>query len=212
MKVKNNKKTISFIFGNSLLVWFLTAFAIFIFVIVSNNDSVELTSTNDLKNSLNQSQKGNVTENTGNDENNEDSDYYEVIKVVDGDTIKVDIKGKIETIRLIGIDTPESVDPRRPVECFGKEASIKLEELVLNKKVKLEADSTQADKDQFDRLLRYIYLEDGTNINEKMILYGFAFEFTYDLPYKFQEKFIEAENQAITNSIGLWDKNYCPDY
>ena len=56
---------------------------------------------------------------------------YQVIKVVDGDTITIDLNGKAETIRLIGINTPETVDPRKPVECFGVEASNKAKELLI---------------------------------------------------------------------------------
>lgn len=133
-----------------------------------------------------------------------------VTKVVDGDTIRVVIDGKEESVRLIGIDSPETVDPRKSVQCFGKEASAKAKELVEGKNVILESDSTQDDIDKYDRLLRYVYLEDGTFVNQKMIEEGYAFEYTYDVPYKYQTEFKEAQKQAESNKLGLWADSACP--
>lgn len=136
-------------------------------------------------------------------------DFYEVIKVIDGDTITVKINGKTETIRLIGIDSPESVDPRKPVQCFGKEASDKAREILIGKKVSLEYDSTQGDKDKYKRLLRYVFLEDGTNFNKLMISEGYAHEYTYNTQYKYQDEFKEAEKNARENNRGLWAQGAC---
>lgn len=134
-----------------------------------------------------------------------------VIKVIDGDTIQVNIEGKTESIRLIGIDTPETVDPRTTVQCFGMEASNKSKELLTGKNVLLEADSTQGERDIYNRLLRYIFLEDGTNVNKLMILEGFAHEYTYQSnPYKYQNEFKLAETEARENKRGLWADNACP--
>jgi endonuclease YncB( thermonuclease family) len=136
--------------------------------------------------------------------------YYSVVSVVDGDTIKVNINGTTETLRLIGIDTPETVDPRKPVQCFGKEASNKAKELLTGKKVRLEADSTQGDVDKYNRLLRYAFLEDGTFFNKEMIAQGFAHEYTYQSnPYKYQADFKEAEQQAREQNKGLWNTSTC---
>lgn len=134
---------------------------------------------------------------------------YVVSKVVDGDTIKVEIEGRYETVRLIGIDTPETVDPRKPVECFGKEASIKISELLKDGKVALELDNTQGDKDKYNRLLRYVFLADGTHINNALIKQGYAHEYTYNLPYKYQSEFKTAEKDARDNKRGLWADNVC---
>jgi len=134
---------------------------------------------------------------------------YSVVKVIDGDTINVNIGGITETIRLIGINTPETVDPRKPVECFGIEASNKAKELLTNKKVRLEADPTQGERDKYDRLLRYIWLEDGTFFNKKMISDGYAYEYTYDTPYKYQAEFKQAETEARLAKRGLWADNVC---
>jgi micrococcal nuclease len=139
-----------------------------------------------------------------------ESNLYEVVRVVDGDTIVVKIEDKEETIRLIGIDSPESVDPRKSVECFSKEASAKAKELIEGKKITLEIDPTQDDKDKYNRLLRYVFLEDGTFINKKLIEDGYAFEYTYEKPYKYQSEFKEAQKNAEINKNGLWAENACP--
>lgn len=148
----------------------------------------------------------NVNENV---EIEQSDDLYEVVKVVDGDTLTVKIDGKNETLRLIGINTPETVDPRKPVQCFGKEASNKAKELLNGKKVRLESDSTQDDRDKYDRLLRYVILEDGTNFNKMMIREGYAHEYTYNNPYKYWTDFKDAEREARTNQRGLWAENTC---
>ena len=137
------------------------------------------------------------------------TDLYQVSKVIDGDTISVNIDGKIETIRLIGIDSPESVDPRKPVQCFGKEASNKAKEILIGKKVGLEYDPTQGERDKYKRLLRYVFLENGTNFNKLMIELGYAHEYTYDTPYKYQTEFKLAEKTARENSKGLWADGAC---
>lgn len=134
---------------------------------------------------------------------------YEVAKVVDGDTIDVTIEGQKNRVRLIGINTPESVDPRKPVECFGKEASDKTREILTGKKVLLEADASQTDRDKYDRLLRYVFLEDGTNFNELMVREGYAYEYTYDLPYKYQKDFKAAQKEASDAGKGLWGEGAC---
>ena len=101
-----------------------------------------------------------------------------VIKVIDGDTIVIEIENKHETVRLIGIDAPETVDPRKTIQCFGKEASNKAKEMLNNKSVFLEADSTQGERDKYQRLLRYVFLQDRTNFNKLMIEQGYAHEYT----------------------------------
>lgn len=135
---------------------------------------------------------------------------YKVVSVIDGDTIKVDINGEIETLRLIGMDTPETVDPRKPVQCFAVEASNKAKEILTDKEVRLEADSTQGERDKYNRLLRYVYLENGTFYNQLMIEEGYAHEYTYQSnPYKYQEAFQTAENNAREQEKGLWDSDTC---
>lgn len=142
-------------------------------------------------------------------EPNPQDKLYKVVKVVDGDTIDVDIDGKTERLRLIGINTPETVDPRKPVECFGKEASAKAKELLSGKNVKLEYDSTQDTRDKYGRLLAYVFREDGLFYNDWTIRNGYAYEYTYNVPYKYQSLFKEAQKFASDNQLGLWSPNSC---
>jgi micrococcal nuclease len=87
-----------------------------------------------------------------------------VSRVVDGDTVHVtDGRGSRIKVRVLGIDTPETVDPRVPVQCWGPEATQFATTTLLNKKVTLVTDPTQATRDRYDRLLAYVYLPDGAN-------------------------------------------------
>lgn len=137
------------------------------------------------------------------------SDLVKVVSVVDGDTIKVLIDGTTKTVRLIGIDTPETVDPRKPVQCFGKEASDKTKTILSGKMVRLESDPTQGDLDKYQRLLRYVYLDDGTFFNKLLIQQGYAHEYTYEIPYEYQAKFKIAERTAREAQLGLWSPTTC---
>ena len=132
-----------------------------------------------------------------------------LIKVVDGDTVHVSINGAKETIRIIGINTPETVDPRRPVECFGREASNKAKELFSSAKViELEQDLSQNDRDKYKRLLRYVFI-DGIDYGKQMIREGYAYEYTYEIPYRYQLDYKEEQKQAVENKRGLWRDETC---
>lgn len=126
-----------------------------------------------------------------------------VTKVVDGDTIELQ-NGK--TVRLIGIDTPETVDPRRPVGCFGKEASNETKSLLSGKEVILQKDVS--DNDKYGRLLRYIFLplDNGQTlfVNDYLVRAGFAKVYTYPPDVKFNEQFRQAETEAREEKRGLW--------
>lgn len=137
-------------------------------------------------------------------------ELFDVIKVVDGDTIAVTMNGKSETIRLIGIDTPETVDPRTTVQCFGKEATAKLKSII-GKRVAIERDEREGERDKYDRLLAYIHTADGLFINKYLIEQGFAYEYTYDDPYKYQKEFKAAQAAAKAAKRGLWAPNACPE-
>ena len=132
--------------------------------------------------------------------------FYEVLKVIDGDTIDVNLDGEMERIRLIGINTPETVDPRKLVECFSHEASEKAKDILSGKRALLESDPAQGERDKYGRLLRYVFLEDGINFNLLMIREGYAYEYTYDLPYKYQAEFKQAQKYAEKNGLGLGGK------
>lgn len=135
--------------------------------------------------------------------------FYKVTKVIDGDTIQIEMNGNLEKVRLIGINTPETVDPRRPVECFGKEASKRMKDLLSGQIVRLEYDDSQGIRDTYDRILAYVYLEDNQMINRKMIAEGYAYEYTYMAPYKYQKEFRGLQNFARTNQYGLWSLGSC---
>lgn len=137
-------------------------------------------------------------------------ELYDVTSIVDGDTIKVSYEGKVESLRLIGIDTPETNHPSKPVECFGKDATAYITKLLDGKKVRLEKDPSQSSRDKYNRLLRFVFTEDGTHINEKMIRDGYAFEYTYNSnPYKYHTLFKEAQSDARNNNRGLWAASTC---
>ncbi len=134
---------------------------------------------------------------------------FKITKVIDGDTIEVENGEENYKVRLIGINTPESVDPRRPVECFGREASNYAKKNFLNESVQMELDSTQSKYDKYGRLLAYVYLSDGQMINKKLISEGYAYEYTYDNAYKYQKDFKELQRFAKAEERGLWNKDTC---
>jgi micrococcal nuclease len=144
------------------------------------------------------------------EENQQREMYYRVSRVIDGDTIDVEKNGVSVRVRLIGMDTPETVDPRRPVECFGKEASGKAKELLEGKLVRLETDPSQGRYDRYKRMLVYVYLSDGTFFNKGMISDGYAHEYTYRLPYRYQAEFKAAERVSREEKRGLWADGVCP--
>lgn len=141
--------------------------------------------------------------------NASDAEWYPVVKVIDGDTFTIAMNGKNVTVRLIGIDTPETVDPRKTVQCFGKEASEKAKELLSGASVRIEMDPSQGELDKYGRLLAYAYLPSGMNVAEYMIIEGYGHEYTYNLPYKYQADFEAAEQKAREEKRGLWADDAC---
>lgn len=137
----------------------------------------------------------------------DDNGYYSVIKVYDGDTIEVDMAGTPEKIRMIGVNTPETHDPRKPVECFGQAASDYTHSQLDSRKVRLQADPINQNRDRYDRLLRYVYLEDGSLYNAQLIREGYGFAYTH-FPFTKSSEFIALEKQAREQNKGLWAS--CP--
>lgn len=132
-----------------------------------------------------------------------------VINVVDGDTLDVQLSSRVERVRLIGLNTPESVDPRRGVQCFGVEASAFTKAMALDQTVYLESDDSQGDRDQFDRLLRYVWLQDGRLVNFEVLSGGYGAQYTFDTPYLYRDIFVAAERTARDSSAGLWSPQTC---
>ncbi len=133
-------------------------------------------------------------------------------RVVDGDTIKVrqDGEGDETTIRFLGINTPESVDPRRPVECFGHEASAYTASHLEGKRIRLDPDFEADNIDKYGRFLRNIVLEDGTDFNAKLVQEGYAYaylSFPLNRQRKTQLRHLQEEAQAAAR--GLWNPKTC---
>ena len=129
--------------------------------------------------------------------------YYSVASVEDGDTIVVDMNGTSERVRFIGVDTPEKHHPNKPVQCFAQAASRRMAELIGDNPVRLEADPTNQNRDRYDRLLRYVYLEDGTLLNAQQIADGYGFAYTA-FPFEKMDEFRALEDSARQDGKGLW--------
>ncbi len=132
-----------------------------------------------------------------------------VDRVVDGDTVKVTLAGDQVSVRLIGINTPETVKPDSPVECFGPEASQFAKDLLTGQRVTLEFDESQGRTDRYDRVLAYLWRElpDGglSMFNLEALGGGYAFERQYgDRPYIWKSLFEEEQRSAQAVDAGLW--------
>jgi endonuclease YncB( thermonuclease family) len=162
-----------------------------------------------------------------------DDTLYPIDHVIDGDTLVVNILGHAITVRLIGMDTPETVDPRKPVECFGPEASAEAKRIFHGTtsssstdsptEIYIKKDPAAGDYDIYGRLLAYVFppqdsveddgslFPDGLSYNEYMIEKGFAREYTYmKEPYKYQSQFKADQKIAKAADIGVWNKSVCP--
>lgn len=129
------------------------------------------------------------------------TELYEVVRVIDGDTIEVAIAGVPTTVRYIGVDTPETVHPSEPTGCFGAEASAYNKALVAGTFVQLERDISDTDK--YGRLLRYVYV-DGVMVNYELVRGGYAQVVTYPPDVRYTDMFRAAEASARTAGLGLW--------
>ncbi|MGE3073719.1 MAG: thermonuclease family protein [Dehalococcoidia bacterium] len=130
--------------------------------------------------------------------------WAKVVRVTDGDTIRVDITdgSRNQPVRYIGVDTPETVHPTLGVQPFGPEASARNKELVANKQVCLEKDVSETDR--YDRLLRYVWLPDGRMVDEVLVAEGLATVDTFPPDVKYVERFIAAQQTARASRRGMW--------
>lgn len=138
------------------------------------------------------------------------SDYplikTEVIRVVDGDTIKVNISGEVESLRLIGVDTPESVHPKKEKNVpEGKIASDYVKNLIEGEDVYVEFDVEE--RDRYGRYLAYIYLEDGEMLNNKLVKEGYAQLSTYPPNVRYVDMFKESARIARDSGVGFYESN-----
>jgi len=143
-------------------------------------------------------------------------DFVVVKKIIDGDTIKVNYQNNLESVRLIGIDTPESrINKRTYLQCseygkdtatiliMGKRATTYVKSLVKSgETVRLEFDIQKRDK--YNRLLAYVWLKNGKMLNEEIIKNGYAQLLTIPLDVKYEKRFLKAYKYARDNNLGLW--------
>ena len=133
-----------------------------------------------------------------------DPGLYTINHYVDGDTIAVNMNGSVETVRFIGVDTPETHKPNTPVQCYGPEAAAHTKD-VIGKfgKVRLQADPLDTNRDRYGRLLRYVYLPDGTLLDEQIIQQGYGFAYL-SFPFSKKDRFAADQQAAKTAKKGLW--------
>lgn len=136
---------------------------------------------------------------------------FEVREVVDGDTFKIWYQTGEQSIRLLWLDAPElSLLRTKKKGCLAEESKAYLEKLVLGKQVRLEFDPTQNKTDSYKRWLNYVYVDDLL-VNREMINNGYAKEYTFKVPYTERSLFLDAQQSAQSESLGLWDSIVCPE-
>lgn len=140
---------------------------------------------------------------SANPANKYDPGLYQVTEFVDGDTIAVNMNGHSEKVRFIGVDTPETHKPNTPVQCYGTEAAAYTKRRIGLGKVKLVADPLTTDRDRYNRLLRYVYLEDGTDLDKAIISDGYGFYYPY-FAFSKANEFDDAQASARSANKGLW--------
>lgn len=133
-----------------------------------------------------------------------------VLHVEDGDTFEVRIAGKTERIRMVGIDTPETVDPRKPIQCYGPEASDHTKQVLADQMVTLTSDTVSGDRDIYGRLLRYVTLADGSDYGQALLSEGYAREYDYKgQRYSKRSVYRAAQTEAKAAKRGLWSPETC---
>jgi micrococcal nuclease len=127
-----------------------------------------------------------------------------VLKVIDGDTVDIDIKGNTERVRLIGVNTPETKHPTKPIECFGPEASAYLTQLLpKGTHVRIERDIEA--RDRYGRMLLYLYREsDNLFINLDLVSHGYGIPMSIEPNTFHRNDFVHAAALAETTNVGLW--------
>ena len=132
------------------------------------------------------------------------ADLGKIAHVIDGDTVDIDINGRTERVRLIGVDTPETKHPTKPIECFGPEASAYLTQLLpKGTAVRIERDVEA--RDRYGRMLLYLYL--GSNdlfINLDLVARGFGTPMSIEPNTFYRNDFVHAATQAEASNMGLW--------
>jgi micrococcal nuclease len=139
----------------------------------------------------------------GEDEERTGAGSGRITRVVDGDTVHLDLAGRDETVRYIGVDTPETKKPGAAVECFGKDASAKNTRLVSGERVRLRFDAER--RDGYGRLLAYVFRRrDGLFVNAALVRGGFATTLAIAPNLAHAERFRALERRARARGMGLW--------
>ena len=125
-----------------------------------------------------------------------------VVRVIDGDTIRVWLAGELTTVRLLGVDTPETKHPTKAVQFFGREASAFAQAALDRQPVRLEADPAGDNEDRYGRLLRYVYL-DGQDFSAILIGLGYG-RAIRAFPYSKRSQFVALEAEARKRRVGMW--------
>ena len=135
-----------------------------------------------------------------------------VVRAVDGDTLvaRIDGESRDTTVRFLGINTPETVDPRKAVQCFGKEASKHVHGLIDGQRVLLVPDPQADDVDKYSRLLRNVVLADGTDLNAQLVSDGYAYAYlSFPLDAKRKRELKNLQENAKMTQRGLWSPTTC---
>lgn len=148
--------------------------------------------------------QSNLLKNAGQTAQQNNPGLYSIDHFVDGDTIAVNMNGSAETVRFIGVDTPETHKPDTPVQCYGPEAAAHTKDAISKfGKVRLEADPLDTNRDRYGRLLRYVYLPDGTLLNEQLVKQGYGFAYL-SFPFSKKQQFAADQAAAQTAKLGVW--------
>ena len=131
------------------------------------------------------------------------SGLYTVTQFYDGDTLSIAMNGAEEKVRLIGVDTPETHAPSKPLQCYGEAAASFTRNLIGTKTIRLESDPLNTNRDRYNRLLRYVYLPDNTLVNAEIIRQGYGFAYT-SFPMTKADDFRSLQRQAMETKQGLW--------
>ncbi len=130
---------------------------------------------------------------------------YDVVRIIDGDTVEIKYKGKLTSVQLFGVNAPETtVHPSKPPEPYGQEAHNYLQELLSDDSIFLRLDEHMWD--QYERILGYVYrASDGVFVNLEMIREGYA-KVDIRYPFKYEELFTDYESRAKNDRKGLWSR------
>jgi micrococcal nuclease len=128
---------------------------------------------------------------------------YAIDHFIDGDTIAVKMNGTVEPVRFIGVDTPETHKPNTPVQCYGPAAAAFTKQQIGSQRVRLVADAQSTDRDRYNRLLRYVYLPNGTLLDQALVAGGYGFAYV-QFPFTKSASFTQSQADAQSNHKGLW--------